>query len=107
MAFFSRLFRYLRDTRIEACNSSGIRKRRNKKRKKEIPLVLCFVKSSKRKKKKSMCIDPEYGSIRNWSTADNNICAQCAKRTNGFNNVLILSIDPYRKSEFALEKPEI
>lgn len=58
MAFFSRLFRYLRDTRIEACNSSGIRKRRNKKRKKEIPLVLCFVKSSKRKKKKkkSRCV---------------------------------------------------
>ena len=113
MAFFSRLFRYLRDIRVEACNSGAefereIKKERKKERKKFRTWCyepLCFVNSSKRKKRKKKKI--EYGSIRNWSTADNNICAQCAKRTNGFNNVLILSIDPYRKSEFALEKPEI
>ena len=60
MAFFSRLFRYLRDIRVEACNSGAefereIKKERQKERKKFCTWCyepLCFVNSSKRKKKK-------------------------------------------------------
>lgn len=41
MAFFSRLFRYLRDIRVEACNSGAEFEREIKKeRKKEIPYMV-------------------------------------------------------------------